>query len=114
MDGATLAPETVGEVRVQRDMDLVRRIMKEIRLRSDIRARPVEIDGVDPVVLGRHVEMLFKDGLVEGTPHHSSGRPYTQVLVRDLYWQGHKFYAAIQNVKERNAVKPAMVVEQNR
>src|SRR3546814_17301747 len=77
MDGATLSPETLGEVRVQRDMDLVRRIMKEIRLRSDIRARPVEIDGVDPVVLGRHVEMLFKAGLVEGTPHASSGRPYT-------------------------------------
>src|SRR3546814_9521438 len=90
MDGATLSPETLGEVRVQRDMDLVRRIMKEIRLRSDIRARPVEIDGVDPVVLGRHVEMLFKAGLVEGTPHASSGRPYTQVLVRDLSWAGHR------------------------
>src|SRR3546814_8904031 len=80
MDGATLSPETLGEVRVQRDMDLVRRIMKEIRLRSDIRARPVEIDGVDPVVLGRHVEMLFKAGLVEGTPHASRSEEHTSEL----------------------------------
>src|SRR3546814_1660086 len=112
MDGATLSPETLGEVRVQRDMDLVRRIMKEIRLRSDIRARPVEIDGVDPVVLGRHVEMLFKAGLVEGTPHASSGRPYTQVLVRDLSWAGHEFYGAIQRDTVWNRMKSAVGAEQ--
>src|SRR3546814_10077932 len=56
--------------------------------------------------------MLFKAGLVEGTPHASSGRPYTQVLVRDLSWAGHEFYGAIQSDTVWNRMKSAVGAEQ--
>jgi hypothetical protein len=50
---------------MQRDMDLVRKIMLEVQSRGDVFPRTVKIDDVDDEMLGRHVEMLPQDSWMD-------------------------------------------------
>lgn len=81
---------------MQRDMDLVRKIMLEVRSRDDVEPRTVEIDGVDDITLGRHVEMLFDAGFLEGLELRTTlASSYRVISVTDLSWDGHEFIDAI-------------------
>jgi hypothetical protein len=80
---------------MQRDMDLVRKIMLEVQSRGDVFPRTVKIDDVDDEMLGRHVEMLFDAGFLDGSKMQSVSRSYHIVLVTDLSWEGHDFIDAI-------------------
>jgi hypothetical protein len=81
---------------MQRDMDLVRKIMFEVQSRMDVEPKAVEIDGVDDVTLGRHVEMLFDAGFLEGLESGTTlASSYRVIVVTDLSWDGHDFIDAI-------------------
>lgn len=83
---------------MQRDMGLVRKILLEVQSRGDLRPRPVEIEGADPVVTARHVEMLLDAKLIEGVAHKSNRGPgAAYILVTELSWEGHDFIAALQD-----------------
>lgn len=98
-----------------RDMELIRKICLQIQARKDVSLKPVEIDGVDPVVLARHLEMLLQAGFLEGAPPMISGRgggsaPY--IIVKDLSWEGHSFLDAIKNDSVWNKLKQSFSPDQ--
>jgi hypothetical protein len=80
---------------MQRDMNLVRKIMLSVQSRGDVFPKNVKIDDVDDEILGRHVEMLFDAGFLDGSKMQSISLSYHIVLVRDLSWGGHDFIDAI-------------------
>jgi hypothetical protein len=80
-----------------RDMELIRKILLEIQARKDLEHREVAIDGYDAVILGRHVELLFRAGLIEGTKSGEIGADYSRIFISDLSWEGHDFVAALEN-----------------
>lgn len=87
-----------GRAAMQRDMDLIRRIVLAVQAKGDLMPRKVEIDGPEPWVLARHVELLYDAGMLDGTKtkHPVSGEPPT-IFVRDLSGPGHDFAAALAN-----------------
>lgn len=96
-----------------RDMELIRQILLQIEARKDLSLKPVEIDGADPVILGRHVEMLYQAGFIEGPKPISAlstGMPY--IIVRDLSWSGHDFISALKNEGVWNKIKQSYSPEQ--
>ena len=82
-----------------RDMELIRQICLQIETREDVAFKPVEIDGVDPIALARHLEMLLEAGFIEGRSALSGRGSGTapHILVKDLSWAGHDFLDAIKN-----------------
>ncbi|MEQ8251564.1 MAG: DUF2513 domain-containing protein [Oceanibaculum nanhaiense] len=82
---------------MQRDMELVREILLEIHNRKGLKQKLVQLDGYEQEIIDRHVEMLFRAGLIDGVPIKTLDRPVAQVLVSDLSWDGHDFLAALRD-----------------
>jgi hypothetical protein len=82
---------------MKRDMDLVRRILIHTQNKAALRGEQITFSDVDDDTLGRHVELLFDEGLLDGVPRSVMDRAYKIVMVRDLSWSGHDFVAALQN-----------------
>ena len=81
---------------MQRDMDLVRQIMLATQAKQGLDPEPIKIEGVDDVVVGRHVEMLFDAGFLDGFEYDTTlASQYRNILVKDLSWDGHEFIGAI-------------------
>ena len=53
----------------------------------------VKIDGYDDVIVGRHVEMLFDAGFLEGMEHSTLASQYRDNFVKA--WDGREFVGAI-------------------
>lgn len=87
--------ETPGSIDVKRDMDLVRRILLDVQAKTSLEPELIKIDGRDDAVVGRHIEMLFDAGYLEGIEHSTMASRYRDVLVKDLSWEGHEFVGAI-------------------
>lgn len=95
---ASAVDDCLGAKRVRRDMDVVREILLHVEAREDLRAQEIVIEGRDPLVVGRHIEMLHQEGLLDGAPFRSSSQPnYARILARDLSWEGHDLLAAMKN-----------------
>jgi hypothetical protein len=101
----TIALRPDGKMFMTRDMELIRRILIEIQSRKNLDQKTVEIEGVDSVILGRHVEMLFDEGMVEGDSYGYVGHGYREVRVSDLSWAGHDLIAALENSGVWNKIK---------
>ncbi len=82
---------------MQRDMELVREILLEIHSRNGLDPKRVQLDGYEPLIVARHVEMLFQAGLIDGLPIKTLDSLVKEILVIDLSWDGHDFLAAMQN-----------------
>ena len=81
---------------MQRDMDLIRRILLTVRDKQNLDLEPIKIDGVADIILGRHVEMLFQEGFLEGIEYGTTlASQYRNYLVKDLSWDGHEFIGAV-------------------
>ncbi len=78
-----------------RDMELVRKILLEVQARTDLRPRVVEISGYDPLIVERHVSLLFK--ALEGIPKPSASPGPPAIFVADSSWEGHDFISALNN-----------------
>lgn len=104
-------PLSFRRVDMKRDMDLIRKILQHVEARPDLRPQPVRIEGVDEIILGRHVEMLFDLGYIEGSAIATYSKPYKQVLATDLSFDGHEFCAAISRKGVLEAFKAAFDTE---
>lgn len=80
---------------MQRDMELVRDIFREVIARKDLKLREVRLDGYDPATVGRHVEMLYNAGYIDGVSQQAIKQAYANVEVKDLSWEGHEFACAL-------------------
>lgn len=110
---------------MRRDMELVRTILRMIQEKPHLDYSTLTtIKGYDDLVVGRHVEMLFNAGYIDGrsSVQPGIGKPDT-IKIKDLSWQGHEFYGAIstdegtwQKVKdafgpEKLATAPLKMIE---
>lgn len=85
-----------GRVAMQRDMELVREILRTVQAKNDVDPREIPHGDHKEWIFKRHMEAMYSAGLFDGTIHRpQSGLP--RVLVRDLSWEGHDFAAAIGN-----------------
>lgn len=79
---------------MQRDMDLIRRIVLAVRS-NPVPGEPVRrFDDVDAAVFGEHVQLLVEAGLVDAAVQSSQHR-VTVALVWRLTWAGQDFAQAI-------------------
>ena len=89
--------DPTGWVAMTRDMELVRKIISAIQARKDASPQMgIEVEGYDPAIVMRHVEMLLNAGFIDGSQRGTAGgKPL--IVVRDLSWQGHDFASAMEN-----------------
>jgi hypothetical protein len=93
-----IALDLHGRAMMQRDMELIRDLLLEIRSREDVAPKILKMEGRDELVVGRHIEMLYQAGLIDGVyAERTSSSPIGEVFVRDLSWEGHDFIAALEN-----------------
>jgi hypothetical protein len=98
-----------------RDMELIRRILLEIKARKTAKPADQEIAGVDEAVVFRHIELLHQEGLIEiqGKIHRSSSTgEIDQILVKDMTWAGHDFIGVLENEGVWNKIKQSFSAEQ--
>jgi hypothetical protein len=66
------------------------------------------IGDIDDAVLGRHIEMLFDAGFLEGMEHSTLASQYRDIFVSDLSWDGHEFIGAISKEELWQRLKSAI------
>jgi hypothetical protein len=81
---------------LKRDMELVRRILLHVEAKETLHPEQITFDDVDHEVLGRHVEMLHSEDLIEGRAVQLTHLSYDRIEVTDLTWEGHDFAAALR------------------
>jgi uncharacterized protein DUF2513 len=91
----TISLELLGSIKMRRDMEVVRKVLSAIQERKDLTLKTLQVDGLDDFTVGYHVAMLHAAGYIEGASALTSRLPYTEVLVKDLTWEGHEFAGAI-------------------
>lgn len=84
-------------IMMQNDLDLMRAILESVRDRQDLRYRRVELAGYDQLLVGRHVERLYDDGMLDGTKTTMISEPVARIAVRDLTKAGHQFLSAMES-----------------
>src|ERR1700694_601684 len=90
-----IALEAGGRALMTRDMELIRKILAQIRSRTALDWQPIEIPDADPAILARHIELLHQALLIEATDNAPYNSPLPRFAVKDLTWAGHDFAAAI-------------------
>jgi hypothetical protein len=93
---------------VQRDMDLVRKILLYIEGKED--DHPIidaPFDGYDEITLLEHYHLIFEAGLVRGETICSTTTPerVIKVIPFGLTWAGHDFTNSIKNDSIWNKAK---------
>lgn len=82
---------------MRRDMEIIRKLLAAIEAKSDLEPNEIKIQDADDLVVGRHVEILFAAGMIDGFESDQLGLPYTPISVRDLTWEGHDLAASLRN-----------------
>ncbi|MBN9043591.1 MAG: DUF2513 domain-containing protein [Rhizobiales bacterium] len=91
----TISPELLGSIKVKRDMEVVRKILRAVQDKGDLTPRQMTFDGVDDLTAGRHLELLMDAGYVDGLASKTVNSPVPIVFVKDLTWEGHEFAGAL-------------------
>jgi hypothetical protein len=80
---------------MQRDMDLIRKILLVIEEQPAGKRFRVKIEGYDDDAIQGHLALLYEHKLINAIDASShSGQAY---LVRGLTWEGHDFIEAVRN-----------------
>lgn len=93
---------------MQRDMELIREIVRRVQAKDDLTPREIKIDGRDPAIVARHVELLHAAGMIDAAQVHRPHNRPPMIFVRDLSNAGHDFAAALQNDTVWSQVKQAL------
>lgn len=92
---------------MQRDMDLIKAIIDHIHARTDVKPREVVIEGYDPSLVSRHLDILYQAGYLDATV---SRRANGQVIFKvvDFTWDGHEFADTLKMQTVWEKTKAAM------
>lgn len=83
---------------MQRDMELVRKIVAAVQAKNDLRPRKIEVEGYEAWIVARHVEMLHQQGMLDTTePFYPVAGGPPAIHVRDLSPDGHDLAASLAN-----------------
>lgn len=90
---------------MQREWPLVRRILKSLEAREDLRSplRPDELEGFAPEVVSYHIRLLMEAGLIHGECSRTMGAPLS-CMAYSLTWEGHEFLDQVRDEKSWNSV----------
>lgn len=97
--------------RVKLDLDLIKEILIEVEKLDVGIPKTIKIEGRDPIVVSRHIEMLYDDGLIEGVPSSSLASAVKDVMVKDMSLKGHGFLAAMREETIWGQIKSVMTPE---
>jgi hypothetical protein len=83
---------------MQRDMDLVRRILLNLEQETPEtrRSMQLEIDGYDNTTVGHHVYLMEQAGLVRAFEATAFGEPPSAIPL-ELTWAGHDYLSAVRD-----------------
>jgi Hypothetical protein (DUF2513) len=96
---------SAAEGEMERDMDLMRQILLEVKSWNDLGPKQVTINGVEDIKLNRGVEMLYDAGFLEGIASSPYQGQYKRIAVRDLSMKGHDFLDSIRDPDVWNETK---------
>ena len=102
------SPYTWRRDKMKRDMELIRRIMLRIEEKSDLKHEIITLEDEDEERAGHHIDMLYQSGFINGVRNATYSRPYAQILVKDLSWEGHEFLAALKNETVLGQIRQAL------
>ncbi|MHC2273532.1 hypothetical protein ACVME8_000143 [Bradyrhizobium diazoefficiens] len=91
----TISAGVLAGIKMQRDMEVIRQILRAVRDKKDLTPRILSIAGLDDFTVGYHVSLLHQAGYIAGPSISGGDVPFTRVLVSDLTWQGHDFAGVI-------------------
>ena len=88
---------------MQRNMDLVRTIMRRIEESpSGWAEHPFGIAGFTPEQVGYHAHIMMEDGLIEGVDITRMGGKGPEAMPQALTWKGHEFLdLATEHITQR-------------
>ena len=95
-----------------RDMELIRKILAQIKGWTSVDLRAIDLPDVDPSILARHIEMLHEAGLIEAQKLSAPLHGPLLFAVKDLTWAGHDFAAAIENDTVWKSIKQKLSVQE--
>jgi hypothetical protein len=101
-----IALEAGGRALMTRDMELIRKILVQIKSWTSVDLQAIDMPDVDPSILARHIEMLHEAGFIvaeKSVPLHGP----IKFMVKDLTWEGHDFAGAIENEGIWSKIKQA-------
>lgn len=93
----TISAETRRRIKVHRDMELVRKLLFAIEAKADLDYVEIRLEGEDDLRVGRHIELLYEAGMIDGVRSDVIGAFYADIAVRDLSWDGHDLAGALRN-----------------
>ena len=91
----TISTELLGRIKMQRDMEVVRKVLRAIQARTDLTPQELEVDGLDDFTVNYHVGLLHDAGYIDGLVRKSGSNFDKTVMVKDLTWAGHEFAGSI-------------------
>ena len=84
---------------MQRNIEMIRKVLLAIQARSDMHPQELSIDGEDDFTVRHHVAILYAEGFINGSSFETSDVPYKAVYISDLTWAGHDIVAVLANDK---------------
>lgn len=82
---------------MQRDMDLVRKIILSIEAHSSGWAPELNIEDFDPKVVGYHCYLIVDSGLAKGTDITTRSSNGPEYVINHLTSAGHEFAESVRN-----------------
>ena len=109
---ATLSAYTEWAARrVKLDLELIKEILIEVEKFEVGIPKTIKLEGHDPIVVSRHIEMLYDDGLIEGIPSSSLASTVKDIFIKDMSLKGHGFLAAMREETIWGQIKSVMTPE---
>jgi hypothetical protein len=90
----TISAGLLGTIKMQRDMEVIRKVLRAIQKKADLSLAPLHVDGLDNFTVGYHVALLHSAGYIDGPKPKELGDAFV-VAVKGLTWEGHEFTGAI-------------------
>lgn len=82
---------------VKRDMELIREILFKIEDKNDLVLRVIELPERDYETVSRYIEMLYDNGFIDGDKRRDYSQSFSEILVKDLSWDGHDLLDLIRS-----------------
>jgi hypothetical protein len=90
-----MSPADLGGIKVKRDMEVVRTLLRGIQEKSDLHPRQLKFDEIDDLTAGYHISMLLAAGYIDGFESKQINQAVPIVFVKGLTWEGHDLAGAL-------------------
>lgn len=93
------------EINMNRNMDLVRKILFEIEAQNDTLSNKIVVEGYSENEIKYHLAIMNDAGFFEATVAKISGSKYPLIVPSRLTWFGHDFLDASRDENRWNQAK---------